>query len=98
MVWLCQTGEKCCEIAKIIGTANRASSIEAAYSEHSIAIHSISMAGYVTAVPAFVCGELPAQEVSNKFLRFFKTDLLRFHRLFLLFKSSKPCCVFLCAS
>ena len=29
------------------------------------AIHSISMAGYVTAVPAFVSGELPAWEVSS---------------------------------
>ena len=46
--------KKCCEIAKghiskIEETAHRASSTEAAYSQHSIAIHSISMAGYVTA-------------------------------------------------
>ena len=32
---------------KIAETAHRAISMEAAYSEHSIAIHSISMAGYV---------------------------------------------------
>ena len=38
---------------------------EAAYSEHSIAIHSISMAGYVNAVPAFVCFELPARGASS---------------------------------
>ena len=49
-VWLCQEGENCSEIAeghfsKIAETAHRASSTEAAYSEHSIAIHSISMAG-----------------------------------------------------
>ena len=54
--------------SKIAETAHRASSeraphAEATYSEHSIAIHSchsISMAGYVNAVPAFVCFELPA--------------------------------------
>ena len=46
-------------------TAPRASSTKAAYSELSIAIHSISMSGYVNAVPAFVCFELPAQEASN---------------------------------
>ena len=39
--------------------------MEAAYSKHSIAIHSISMAGYVNAVPAFVCIELPAREASS---------------------------------
>ena len=38
---------------------------EAAYSEHSRAIHSISIAGYVHAVPAFVCFELPALEASS---------------------------------
>ena len=48
-----------------------ASSTEAAYSEHSIAIHSISMAGYVNAVPAFVCFELPAREAS-RFCDFWK--------------------------
>ena len=43
-----------------------ASSTEAAYSEHSIAIiHSISMACYVNAVRAIVCFELPAREASN---------------------------------
>ena len=46
----------------------KASSMQAAYSEHSIhnvAIHSISLAGYVTAGLAFVCGELPTWEVST---------------------------------
>ena len=38
---------------------------ELAYSEHSVAIHSISMAGYVTAVLAFVYGKLPAREASS---------------------------------
>ena len=42
-----------------------ASSTEAAYSEHSIAIHSISMAGYVNAVRAIVCFKLPAREASS---------------------------------
>ena len=56
---------KCGEISKgnflkIAETAHRASSTEAAYSEHSI-----SIAGYVNAIPAFVCFELPAREASN---------------------------------
>ena len=41
-------------------TAHRVNSTEAAYSEHSI-----SIVGYVNAVPAFVCFELPAWEASN---------------------------------
>ena len=49
----------------IAESAHRASSMEAAYSEHSIAIHSISMACYVNAVPAFVYFELPAREESS---------------------------------
>ena len=65
-----QKGEKCGYItkghlSKIAKTAHQASSTEAAYSEHSIAIHSISMAGYVNAVLAFVCFELPAREASS---------------------------------
>ena len=52
--------------SKIAETAHRVSSrSEAAYSEHSIAIHSISMVGYTNAVPAFVCFELPAREASS---------------------------------
>ena len=51
--------------SKIAKTAHRASSTELAYSEHSIAIHSISMAGYVNDVPAIVCFELPAREASS---------------------------------
>ena len=49
--------------SKIAETAHRASSTEAAYSELSIAIHSISIAGCANAVPAFVCFELQAGEV-----------------------------------
>ena len=52
-------------------TAHQASSTEAAYSEHSIAIHSISMAGYITAVLLFVWGELQARE-TKQFLWFLK--------------------------
>ena len=67
---LCQQRENCGEIAKgkflkIAETAHRASSTEAEYSGYSIVIHSISIAGYITAVLAFVCGELPAQEASS---------------------------------
>ena len=55
--------------SKIAETAqselHRGSSTEAAYLEHSIAIHSISMAGYVTPVLAFVCGKLPCREMSG---------------------------------
>ena len=47
--------------SKITETAHRASSTEAAYSEHSIAIHSISIAGYVNAVHF----ELQAGEASS---------------------------------
>ena len=38
---------------------------KAAYSEHSMAIHSISMSGYITAVLAFVHAELRGQETSS---------------------------------
>ena len=38
---------------------------KAAYSEHSIAIHSILKAGYVTAVQAIVLTELRALEASS---------------------------------
>ena len=48
--------------SKIAETAHRVSSTEAAY---SIAFHSISMAGYVNAVRAIVCFELPAREASS---------------------------------
>ena len=51
--------------SKITETAHRASSTEVAYSEHSIAIYSISVAGYVNAAQAIVCFELPAREASN---------------------------------
>ena len=54
-----------------------ASSTEAAYSGHSNAIHSISMAGYVNAVPAFVCFELPAREASS-FCDIWNLTILRF--------------------
>ena len=90
----CVKKEKICgEIAignfsKITETAHGASFTEAAYSEHSITIHSISMAGYVTTVPPFVCGELPAREAST-FCN--KKKSLRFHHIFLLFDSSNFC-------
>ena len=47
-----------------------------AYSEHSIAIHSISKAGYITTVLAIVCTELRAWEASS--FCDFKTDLCDF--------------------
>ena len=46
------------------------------------------MAGYATALTAFVRSELPAREASNVW--FLKTYLFRFHRIYLLFDSSKP--------
>ena len=62
-----------------------ASSTEAAYSEHSIAIHSISIAGYVNAVRAFVCFELPAREASSfcDFLKLTSCDEIAFISLLL---------------
>ena len=60
-MWLITIGH----FLKIAETAHRASSAEAAYLEHSIAIHSISMAGYVNTVRAIVCFELPAREASR---------------------------------
>ena len=46
--------------------------MEAAYSEHSIAIHSSLMAGYVNAAPAFVCSnsQTKRQAVSVIFVTF----------------------------
>ena len=78
---LCQKGEKC-EIAKghfskITETAHRESSTEAASSEHSIAIHSISMAGYVTVILAFVRAALSAREASS-FCDFWKMTSYNF--------------------
>ena len=46
------------------------------------------MAGYVNAVPAFVCFELQAWE-GKQFLWFLKIDLLRFNRIYLIFDWSK---------
>ena len=65
---------------KIAETAHRASSTEAAYSEHSIASHSISMAGYVNAVWAIVYFELAAREASNfcDFLTLTSCDFIAF--------------------
>ena len=53
-------------------------------SEHSIAIHSISMAGYVNAVPAFVCFELPAREASSfcDFWKLTSSDFIAFNLLY----------------
>ena len=84
-VCLCQKGEKC-EIAKghfskITETVHRARSMEAAYSEHSIAVHSISIAGYVIPVPAFVCGKLPGREASS-FCDFWKLTSCDFTTFF----------------
>ena len=60
--------------SKITGTARWEPPQKAAYSEHSIAIHSISKAGYVTAVLAIVRTELRAREASN-FCDFLKWPL-----------------------
>ena len=83
---LCQKGEKAVKSQKISETAHQASSTEEAYSEHSITFYSISMAGYVIPVPAFVCGKLPRTR-GEEFLWCLTTDLLRFHCIFLFFDS-----------
>ena len=51
--------------SNITETAHREPPRKAAYSEHSIAIHSILMAGYVTAVLAFVRAELRGLETPH---------------------------------
>ena len=53
-----------------------------------LAIHSISEAGYVTAVLAIVRTELRARE-ANSFCECLKNDLLRFHLILFFFDSSK---------
>ena len=57
-----------------------------AHSELSIAIHSISRAGYVTAALTFVHGVHQAWEASS-FCDFLKTYLLQLHCIFLLLDS-----------
>ena len=55
------------------------------------------MAGYVNTVRAIIVySELPAREASN-FCDFFKTDLLRFLRIYLLFDWINILFCFLCA-
>ena len=68
--YFCQKGEKWDEIAnghfsKITETARWEPPRKAAYSEHSIAVHSLSKAGYVTAVLAIVRTDLCAREASR---------------------------------
>ena len=65
-----QNGEKCGEIgkshfSKITESAPCEPTQKATYSEHPIAVHSISMAGYVATVLAFVHDELLAREASS---------------------------------
>ena len=64
---------------------------KAAYSKHSTANHSISMACYVhvTDVLAFNCPCRTLCLGDEQFLWFLKSDLLRFHPISLLFDSSK---------
>ena len=61
----CQKGEKIAKghLSKFAETADREPPRKAAYSEHLIVIHSILMAGYVTAVLAFVPAELRARDM-----------------------------------
>ena len=44
---------------------NHRNSTDVVFLEHSLSIHSISMAGYVTTVLAFICGELSAREATT---------------------------------
>ena len=78
--------KKCGEIAKgnfskITETTRWEPPRKAAYSEHSIARHSISKAGYVTAVLAIVCNELRAREASSfcDFWKITSCDFTLFH-------------------
>ena len=63
---------------------------KAAYSEHSITIHSISMAGYVTTAPAFVSGKFKAREASN-FCDFWKFTSCDFTALFSILTRENLC-------
>ena len=58
---------------------------DVAYSKHSIAIHSISMAGCVNAVRAIVCFELPARKASSfcDFWKLTSCDFIAFISTFL---------------
>ena len=70
--------------SKITETARWEPPRKPAYSEHSIAIHSISMAGYVISVLGIVRAELCAREASS-FCVFWTNDLLRIHIILLFF-------------
>ena len=61
--------------SKITETAHWEPPRKATYSKHSIAIHSISVAGYVTAILIFVRAELRALETSSFCDFFFKWPL-----------------------
>ena len=80
MVCLCQKEKNAVKLQKVIFENHRncfninQAPQRQAYSENSIAIHLISMAGYVTTIPAFIHGELLACEVSS-FCDFLKNDL-----------------------
>ena len=63
---------------------------KAAYSEHSIAIHSISMVGCVTAVPAFVCVELRGRETSS-FCDFWKVTACDVNSFYSFFTQPNVC-------
>ena len=70
--------------SKITETARWEPPQKGAYSEHSIAIHSISKAGYVTAVLAIVRAELRAREASNfcDFWKMTSCDFTLFYSFF----------------
>ena len=93
LLYFSQKGEKCGEIAKgnfskITQTARWEPPRKSAYSEHSIAIHSISKTGYVTAILAIVRAELRAREASS-FCDFWKMTSCNFTFIFLFFDSMK---------
>ena len=74
-------------IFKTTETAHWGSSTKGAFSEHSMAIHSISMVGYVTALLGF-CLWLTPSPVVEQFLWFLKNNLMRFHCNFVLLDTS----------
>ena len=79
--------------SKITETAHWELLRKAAYSEHSIAIHSISMAGCVTAVLAFVRAALRGRKTSSSVI-FWKVTSCDFTPFYSVLTQPNVCCCF----
>ena len=91
--YFCRKGEKCDEIAKghfkkITENAHWEPPRKAAYSEHSIAIHSISKAGHCNRRTGYCPLRAPCPG-GEQFLWVLKNDLLRFHLILFFFDLRK---------